>query len=103
MLASIENQAIDSARRIGEALRTARRERGDTQDDFARRIGVSRYTLIKIERGNQGVSLDTYLRAAVALGIADTVVRGFSPPPRSIFDVAPNEGHGQTRQRDKER
>jgi transcriptional regulator with XRE-family HTH domain len=99
MVAHTANQASDCARRIGQQLRQARRRRSDTQDDFARRIGISRYTLIKIERGDGGVAIDTYLRAAVALGIHDAVVQGFSPPPRSIFDVTPNEGHGPTSQR----
>ncbi|WP_369721318.1 ImmA/IrrE family metallo-endopeptidase [Bradyrhizobium sp. LLZ17] len=44
-----------SALEIGERLRTARNSAGKTQDDAANAIGVSRQTLISIEKGGRKV------------------------------------------------
>ena len=82
-------QALDLASaRIGEQLRTGRRRRfpGDTQDDFARRVGVSRYTYQKMEKGDPSVALGSYLRAAQLLGILEPLVAAFEPPRPSLFE-----------------
>ncbi len=67
---------------IGARLRAGRRARypADTQGDFARRLGVSRYTWQKMERGDTGVAIGTYLKAAELLGILEPVADAFSPP-----------------------
>ena len=74
--------------RIGEQLRAGRRARypGDTQGDFARRLGVSRYTWQKVERGDAGVAIGTVIKAAELLGILDRVTAAFAPPRRSLFE-----------------
>ncbi len=73
---------------IGEHLREGRKRRfpGDTQDDFARRIGVSRYTYQKMERGEPGVAMGSYLRAAELLGVLEAVAAAFQPPAPSLFE-----------------
>ena len=73
---------------IGTRLRGGRRARypDDTQGDFARRLGVSRYTWQKAEQGDAGVAVGTYLKAAGMLGILDAVVDAFMPPRRSLFE-----------------
>ncbi|MDZ7839205.1 MAG: helix-turn-helix domain-containing protein [Gammaproteobacteria bacterium] len=83
-------QLQELARRMGEHLREGRRRRfpRDTQDDFARRIGVSRYTYHKMERGDPSVALRSYLAAAVQLGIERQFADGLSPPTRPFFDDA---------------
>jgi len=67
---------------IGEQLRAGRRARfpGDTQGDFARRVGVSRYTWQKVEGGHAGE----------LLGILEKVVAAFAPPRRSLFERDPD-------------
>jgi transcriptional regulator with XRE-family HTH domain len=77
---------------IGEQLRAGRRARfpGDTQGDFARRVGVSRYTWQKVEGGHAGVAMSTYLGAAELLGILEKVVAAFAPPRRSLFERDPD-------------
>ncbi|MFU8877345.1 MAG: helix-turn-helix domain-containing protein [Wenzhouxiangellaceae bacterium] len=74
--------------RIGKQLRAGRRARypDDTQGDFARRLGVSRYTWQKVERGDSGVAIGTLIKAAELLGIVDKVVDAFAPPRRSLFE-----------------
>lgn len=84
-----KNLAAKSAlAKLGKHLRANRRQRfsQDTQDDFARRIGVSRYTYQKMEKGDPGVAMGSYLRAADLLGILDAVVAGFEPPEPSLFE-----------------
>ena len=73
---------------IGTRLRAGRRARypDDTQGDFARRLGVSRYTWQKVEQGDAGVAVGTYLKAADLLGILDLVINAFAPPRRSLFE-----------------
>lgn len=74
--------------RLGQHLRAARKQRfpGDTQDDFARRLGVSHYTFRKMEKGDPSVALGSYLRAAILLGLAPRLVDAFQPPEPSLFD-----------------
>lgn len=81
-------EITEFARTMGGHLRTGRRRRfpRDTQDDFARRIGVSRYTYQKMERGDPAVALRSYLAAAVLLGIGRQFADGLAPPKRSLFD-----------------
>jgi len=87
MAAEVERQHIELAKRMGAHLREGRRRRfpRDTQDDFARRIGVSRYTYQKMEQGDVGVSLRSYLAAAIQLGIGQAFADGLTPPPRPFF------------------
>ncbi len=84
-----QDSALDHAlERIGKELRAGRHARfpNDSQGDFARRVGVSRYTWQKVENGHGGVAMTTYLQAAELLGILDQVCVGFAPPRRSLFD-----------------
>lgn len=73
---------------MGRHLRDGRRQRfpRDTQGDFARRIGVSRYTYQKMEHGDSGVALRSYLTAAILLGVGHAFTDGLTPPPRPFFD-----------------
>lgn len=88
MIEDLTPQETDLAQRMGAHLRAGRRLRfpRDTQDDFARRIGVSRYTYQKMEQGHPGVALGSYLAAAVRLGIGRQFADGLAPPSRSFFD-----------------
>jgi len=74
---------------IGERLRDARKRRfpGDDQQTFARRLGVSRETLRKMEHGDPGVAFGRYLEAAELLGCLDGF-RGLFEPARDLFEEA---------------
>ncbi|MFO0755956.1 MAG: helix-turn-helix transcriptional regulator [Byssovorax sp.] len=54
---------------FGERLRLARLRRGLTTVLFAERVGVSRDTLNRLEKGDPAVALGTYLRALRVLGL----------------------------------
>ena len=59
---------------LGQNLRRARKRRFPDDDlaAFALRIGVSRSTLQKMEKGDLTVATGRYYRAAEILGLADT-------------------------------
>lgn len=70
----------------GRALRdlsgnvaTWRKLRGLTQAQLADRAGVSRDTIVRLERGDGGVGIETLLRVLRALGVLDNLVRALDP------------------------
>lgn len=62
---------------FGEHVRRARQARGFHQDELANRIGVTRMTISRLERG-ESVSVDIALRALSECGIALALVPKFS-------------------------
>jgi len=54
---------------LGERLRLARKRRKITAVLMAQRVGVSRDTLNRVEKGDPVVSLGTYLRVLRVLGL----------------------------------
>jgi y4mF family transcriptional regulator len=63
----------DSPERFGAALRERRRQVGITQAQLADATGVSRQTIIEIERGKPNARLYIALRLAQMLGIDVTL------------------------------
>ncbi|NEI24097.1 helix-turn-helix domain-containing protein [Rhizobium leguminosarum] len=59
--------------KIGADISLARRARRMAADDFARRIGVSRTTLHRLENGDPGISMKTFAMALHALGRLDAL------------------------------
>ncbi len=60
---------------MGLQMRKARQLRRDRQKDLAARMGVSRLTVMKMEKGGPEagrIPLETWLRAAHHLGLLDT-------------------------------
>jgi transcriptional regulator with XRE-family HTH domain len=66
-------------RNVAEDLATWRKLRGVTQAQLADRAGVSRDTLIRLERGDGGVSIEKLLRVLRALGILDGLTQALDP------------------------
>ncbi|XLZ68766.1 helix-turn-helix transcriptional regulator [Massilia sp. SR12] len=58
---------------LGERLRLARRRRKITAVLFAERMGVSRETLRRLEKGDPTIAIGTYLRALRVLGLDDDI------------------------------
>jgi XRE family transcriptional regulator, regulator of sulfur utilization len=54
---------------LGNAMRTIRRQRGYSQEDFAPRAGIERSNYGAIERGEFNVTLDTIAKIAAGLGM----------------------------------
>lgn len=61
--------AVEAARLLGARVRLARRERRWTVAELAERIGVTRTTLRKVERGDLTVGLGVALEAAAVVGV----------------------------------
>lgn len=91
MKAQESHQLAQALSHLGAHLRAGRKQRypKDSQGDFARRVGVSRYTYQKMERGEASVAMGSYFRAAQLLGILDRAVDGFAPPRPSLFERSP--------------
>lgn len=70
-------QAAEAVRLLGEMISVRRRELGSTAAEVADRVGITRDTLRRIERGDPGVAIGTVFTAAVLLGVPlwDTVHR----------------------------
>lgn len=54
---------------LGERLRLARMRRKLTAELFAERMGISRETLRRLERGDPTIAMGTYMRALRVLGL----------------------------------
>ncbi|WP_233213644.1 helix-turn-helix domain-containing protein [Mycobacterium hubeiense] len=62
---------------LGERIRFARKEKGFRQDELGDRVGVTRMTISRLERG-EPVSVDTALRALSECGYAIAVAPKFT-------------------------
>lgn len=68
-----------SMNRIGAHLRSWRAMSGLTADEMASRLGVSRDTVSRVERGDAGVAMGTVLDYAGSFGLLEKVEEGFDP------------------------
>ena len=69
MKISLEVNEQDIITRLGFALRAARIKARQTQDEFAARIGVSRWNVAAMEKGDPKVSLAAWIKASNLLGL----------------------------------
>ncbi|MGF1662491.1 MAG: helix-turn-helix transcriptional regulator [Kineosporiaceae bacterium] len=68
--------------RVTNSIRALRFARGEmTQAELARRIGMTRQTVIAIEQGRYSPSLETAFQIAAALGVPLTDVFHYPVPP----------------------
>jgi transcriptional regulator with XRE-family HTH domain len=59
---------------LGERLRLARRRRKKTAHQIASEAGITRVTLRRVEAGEPGVLMGTYLRVLATLGLAQDLI-----------------------------
>lgn len=55
-------------RKLGQDIQVARKKRRMTVDDFAERLGVGRGTVMRLERGEAGISIGTLTMSLLVLG-----------------------------------
>ncbi|MCM5682243.1 XRE family transcriptional regulator [Schlegelella sp. S2-27] len=72
-LASLPPAAAEALRRLGENLAIARIRRKEPQRVWARRLGVSVPTLIRMEQGDPGVAAGIYATALWMMGRAQAL------------------------------
>jgi transcriptional regulator with XRE-family HTH domain len=72
-LLTLPPAVVQSLRQLGENLAIGRIRRRETQSEWARRIGVSRPTLIRVEQGDPGVGIGIYATALWVMGRAEAI------------------------------
>lgn len=72
-------------RDVGAQVQTWRKLRGLTQNQVADRAGIDRKSLMRVERGDGGVSFQVVLRVLYALGVLDDL-------PAAVDPYAPETG-----------
>lgn len=87
------------ARATGANLFQARRRSGLTQHELAKRAGVHRETVARLEQGRQSVRADTFFKLSGALGIEPAVLLDGTPSwnpseQRFEFEEASHEPGG---------
>jgi y4mF family transcriptional regulator len=68
-----------SLRDLAASVRSWRKLRGLTQAQLADRAGVGRETVIRMEKGDGAIGLETLLRVLHALGILDGFAAAIDP------------------------
>ncbi len=75
---------MDLPRQLAATLRRMREEAGVSQADMARRLGISRVSLTRLENGGQNTTLKTLGQLCRALRCSPgELFDGKVPPPRS--------------------
>lgn len=84
---------------LGRRLKNVRIESKERQVDLGARIGVSRQTIMRMERGKTGVPLDVWLAASAALGLLETWTEVLKAPrdPFREYDEKFRSGLKKTR------
>ena len=95
-LLSLESeQALTS---LGQRLRRLRIERGDTQAQFAKRLGVSTPTVAAMENGEPTTRIGYWVEAITLLG-RETDLAVLLEPRSSLFERITNESGTRLRAR----
>lgn len=87
-LLTIPPAAVQALRALGENLAIARTRRRESQRAWAKRLGVSVPTLIRMERGDPGVSAGIYATALWLMG----TVSGLAELAAPVADRGALEG-----------
>ena len=69
-------QKTATSEAVGDAIRTARKEQGYTQEAFALAAGLDRSYMGAIERGEFNLTLETLLKITSELGITAAELLG---------------------------
>lgn len=59
---------------LGEQIKMARLRRNLSSEQIAERAGISRSTLVKIEKGDESVAIGMYFRVLIALNLKDDIL-----------------------------
>ena len=68
-----------SLARFGVDIATARKKRSLTAAMMAERLGVSRSTYLRVERGDPSVAMGAYAMALFVLGLGDALFDSIDP------------------------
>ena len=65
----LSSSTLSVLKTLAAMIKASRLERGMSQIEMSRRLGVSRYTVIAVEKGDPGVGVGTVFEAATIVGI----------------------------------
>ncbi len=65
----LSSSTLSVLKTLGAMIKAARLERGMSQAELSERLGVSRYTVIALEKGEPKVGVGTMFEAATIVGI----------------------------------
>ena len=68
----------------GKNVRRLRKQRGWTQDDLAKKVGVQRHTIMKLEKGDTAHMHATVAAVALALGTTIDTLQGPPAPAQGV-------------------
>ena len=83
---------------IGESIRMARKRRDLTQADLARMMFVTPRTVVRLEKGEPGVSLAVFLTALFCLNLKHEVSSLFAPDKDAVGINMDVRKHGRRKQ-----
>ncbi len=66
---TIPSSVASALARLGRNISVARTRRGIHRGELAKRIGVARLTLVRVEQGNPNTAIASYFAALWALGL----------------------------------
>jgi transcriptional regulator with XRE-family HTH domain len=89
IMTNINDTAITLVK-LGDTIRSLRIARGDTQTEFAARIGVSRQLVASMERGDSTVQVGHWLSAWWALNKLTSIEQALGESI-SLFDLIPTK------------
>lgn len=75
-----DDELMPLSRHVGKVIRRLREALGLSQRAFAKACRLSRTNLGRVERGQQGVELDTLERMATLLGITPVALLALTEP-----------------------
>ncbi|OUP35549.1 helix-turn-helix transcriptional regulator [Bacteroides sp. An19] len=61
--------------KLGENIRLARLRRDLSAEQVAERAGIGRSTLTRLEQGNEGVSINIYIKVLTVLGLDGDIAK----------------------------
>jgi transcriptional regulator with XRE-family HTH domain len=75
----LPREVLKQLEELGQRVRIARVRRRLSTDDLAQACGIGRRTLYRIERGDPGIALGSFLSVLWKLALLDTI-RGVADP-----------------------
>lgn len=66
---ALSSPARSALELLGSLIKAARKERAMSQSELAERLGVSRHTVMALERGEPKVAVGTVFEAAAVVGV----------------------------------
>lgn len=99
----LQNTPQEALQVLARFVKTVRLNQEMTLEELSTRSGISRSSLIRLEKHGAG-SIETQVRVFAALGVLDELVAAFAPPEKQLtIDDLKKMSIGHQRQRGRRR